>query len=371
MQSKGKAHSEIDVIVYRAGKEVYRADRVHNIMSPAMLTDMARMFYFVQLPVTVTSYTHTVPIKETLPGTFSQSGTTVTRQSGAHSLTSSAEFYAFADGTHAGFRTAGSVASITVSKSQTVATQALNVYKITSLGTASIGATASTTNGSATLTSTYAAGVVTWQTAPGGFYSFAASASSYTLSRIAVSFLSSAAYSFHYDLPVPFTVNIGDVIAIRGFRLQITFDTYAPRAHPTSPINGLTTAAISQRLYKVNGNISSPNQPDRIYLVTTPNAVTVPSDLPVTDILASSLTVAHTITCFTDRTNPTLSNDLIFMDNLVGVVGSTITDVKQIYWGNAASGVLYGVIELTTPQTISINKVLSITSTHQLTPGIP
>lgn len=363
MNTQSKLHSEIDFHIIRDGQEIHKHTALHNLIGNGAMGGEYRIHRTMSLSQAIMVYTNTTTIKEALSGTFSQSGSTITRVSGSFSLETGEYLYVFADGTRAGYRTAGSGTSITVSTSQNVSAQTLYRYR-----TSVAGSTDSTTNvvSNSSISPTYSAGVSTWL---GGPYAFAAAASPYTIARITIQ--AATGGTFYYDLPTPISLIAGDVLVVSAFRLEMTHANPSGIVYAVSPITGITSGCRIQRMWPIGGYSDWASQTDRMLLLTTPNAKPFPSDIPLVATSMASITGAVTYNAVVSKIDPIPAADSMATVNATIVFPTTVTDIKQIFLGSNPVGAVNTLIEFDTPQTFLANKALTIRSFHSFTIDIP
>lgn len=355
--SRANFGSLIDYVIVRANGTVEKPHgSVHNVLSQAWISDGNRWAN----SGTWTVRTHNTKVRSTLTGTFSQSGTTITRQSGSSALNAETYLFVWPDGSKS-FGVSSAATTATVNVSATKSAQALDAI-------AYARAIGSDQQGIQTYSSavapTYSNGVLeTLETAP---ITLPPATVSYALNRISVSrTVPGSTYPLWYDLPSPVTINIGDVVVITSIRLTFTWDSHAPRILAVSPITGITSSCKYQRTLDVSVDPSISNL-DRVWLITTPNKVTLPNQ-SLTSLTTSGLTIAQTLTpratgdaSTVTRIPTATSNGFSGTQDFFVTTPTSQSDVKQIAWGRNTGNVICGILEFDTPQTIAANKVIRI-----------
>lgn len=354
---KSKVGSKISFQIIRGGKKIYE-DELHNVISNAAVE--ANTIWGLSQFSSPSIYTYTEKISTVFDGEWQQSGTTLSRVSGTDDAAALNDLYVFADGTRAGYRTAGSGSSITVSTNQTVSAQNLRVFRTGTAGGGYAGGfVAAYSQGVDNIAPVYAAGRLTWtKTQPQ--WSTTAATSDYTLARIAI--ITSSYGYFHYDLATPVSILIGDIIVVNEFQCVLTPDTVAPRILPTCPITGITTSCVLQRLSPLTSYYEA-SVIVKMHLITTPNKYTI-GDIPTSPVSIASITSALSLTGAYTNTSPSASNDMTRTTTLIAATPSETLDVKQIMWSTTSN--MAGVIEFDTPQTIAANKAIYISTQMQL-----
>lgn len=118
---KAKVGSVIDFGVVRNGKEIYRT-KAHNVPGNEVFTTRLSLQNDSTTQILLCNQ---IANSQKLDGTFSQSGTTITRESGTGDIgVNTNGLLMFADGSHA-YHVSGTGGSAEVSRSQTVSTQEL------------------------------------------------------------------------------------------------------------------------------------------------------------------------------------------------------------------------------------------------------
>lgn len=375
MKKQIEAGSFIDFHILRDGKVIHEQNNLHNIWNTAFMNsnganNLANIIGGATIVNSLYVYSYTTTIKRALTGTWARSGTTISRSSGSDTISASSDYYVFADGTRGGYYISGSTTSATVSRSGTVTAQALDEYRVASLSALAGYSASATFTGSNSHAPTYSNGITTLENVSGSQCIFAPAVTPYTLRRLYVSLGGINTFSAHYDLPSPVSILAGDIIVVTGFRNEIRYGSYLPVNFAVSPISGVTSACVYQRLFPTLGVGTEWNggtSPNRIFLVTTPNAVTVPN-MPSSSIAPGTITAAQTITALAFNTVPTYTNDFVGSSYAAGATTGAVSNIKQIYWGDTTR--LHGVIEFTTPQTIAANKGISVGTTMSIVPGL-
>jgi hypothetical protein len=380
MNLEDKLGGVIELEIHRATGAIENYGKIHNIIGAAA-TVIDRVPYNHSGNAshgTVIFASQSTKGSALLSGTYSQSGTTVTRVTGSDSMNdiSLGDIIKFGSGEWA-YKTANiGASSCTVSKSQTVPTTTLTRHKTWTNGfgvNITTGAVQQSTSASLyTTTTAYSNGVVTATMT--SLRTFPAVITPYTLRCVSAGIQlssQSAAYGSYYDLPVDINLLAGDVIVIKSWRYTINLASYLPKAFSVSPITGITGTGHIQYLlpldrsptYQVGGPIIS--------LISDANKIT-----PIPNILTmgasflnySAVTKIEVIPAVQTLTAAAYSNNNTFNNQLVGAtsVGGT---VKQIIWGGATSA--FGIIEYDTPVVIPANKALILNLSQTMTPAIP
>lgn len=296
-----------------------------------------------------------------LEGTWSQSGDTVSRVTGSATLPASSSIYVFEDGTKAGWRFTGSGTSITVSKSNTVSAQKLFLLR-TSTDTGNDKQTLP----SVSSTRNYSDGEVSIS----GSGIFAPSSTSYTLRSIRQSQAGATnGNGVLIDIYPGIPIGVGDAIIINSYEYRFRYPTGEPQEFSVSPISGLSGSGRTQRLSRISV-MDSANNPNRIYLLSSSNAIFIPDMYGPTGgtlINPSSLTIDETITATGSILSPSLSNDMTDSHSCFGLVDTGGT-IKQISWGTTTE--LFGIIEYDTPVMIEAGKVLTVGMSTRFDPVI-
>lgn len=341
---KTKIGAIIEFRVVRGGKTI-ASHRLHNVLNNELLlkgTDMTAAWSQLK--------THTTPVKELLPGTYSQSGNLITRETGSYVFLSRADLFVFSGGEY-GYRLSGTGSQITVSKSQTVAETSLSRIRTDDTHSEDF---VQHVLSQPVFTDTYSPGKMSWSLA--GAANFGAATSGYSLERISLTF--GAAETSFFDLPAAIPILIGDVVVVDSYKFTFEYDGYQPKALASSPISGITSACTVQRLRKINtkDNVS----PTRIFLLEDANKLVIPDMLSPADsaINPGTLTIAETITAAGSKVDQAAANDYKASHSCYGAVAVGVAACKQIAWGTATE--LFGIIEFATPQNLAIGKAITI-----------
>lgn len=307
-------------------------------------------------------------------GTFSQSGTSVSRVSGSFDMTqiSTNDLIIFGSGERAWRVSGGSASAMQVYPSQTVPATTITRYRT---GTSGYGSNPSGSNqqqsGAQNASLVYSNGVTTKTLSAPAVFSPASS--SYTLTAVSYNpgsaTVAGQQVGGFFPIPSAPTINVGDAVVVNSFVYRITWDNYQPRTFAVSPITGIVGTGRIQRLKRisVHENAATPN---RIYLVADANKITLPDmlDPSGTIIAGSSLTAIETITASGSATAASASTN----GNTASTTcfGSVVTGgtVKQILWGTTTE--IIAVIEYDTPVTIASGTVLTLNTSLQMVPEI-
>jgi hypothetical protein len=354
-----KFGSKIDLSVKRASGEIENYGEFHNYPLPSFITSnfIKGVTYLgsgVNLEVQSSSDTCILQ----LSGTFEQNGFTINRVSEAYSFPFDNGLYVFQNGVVGGWRNAGSGASITVSRSNSVSAQTLYRFIPTITGiqeTSVTSITAIYSNGSMTLSTTQpkALPVVV---------------SPYTLRTL--NFCDSGSPGRGRAIPInpPIDLQIGDAVLINNFTYTFSYPSHTPTTFTTSPLSSLSGSGVFQRTRRITSgdNITA----NRIFLLTDANKITIPDMLGPSDslLLPSSYTITETIVASqTSSTNAQVSNDMEESHTVIGItsIGGTI---KQIAWGTTTE--IFGIIEYDTPVVIPTAKVIRVTMSTKFDPII-
>lgn len=375
------AYSEIDFHVIRDGKKIYEQQKLRNIIGSNLLKSNSWSEGLAIYNIWLSD----LPLKELLDGTHSQSGNIISRVTGTHDFTTpnytGDNLYVWADGTTAGYSDSNnlSITSIPVSTSQTKSAQELYRYNV--------GQQYEYSNAYKKDVGYYSTSIVNpvkdnddlvFQMDPTETTISAQATSNYDLKQITLfqSYIGNPVRSFHYELPTPVPLVVGDHVVINSFNLRISWaNGFAPRALPICPISGITTSCVVQRLTPVDVSefaAGPANTPSQMYLVQTPNAWTIPTIPPYT---ASSYTNS-VLTLPQQEDGDFVTRSAVWngmkretLVTFTHTVASTLTDVKQIFFGTYTS--LHAVIEFDTPQTITAGKVITFNTTQSLSIAVP
>lgn len=363
---KTRSGFEISLIIKRADGTIEDLGVVHNVLSSFGYRSPPAMDNVGGAAVQVVATTHTTPVKVTLAGTFSQSGSVITRASGSFDMTTIANgnMLRFGTGENAIKLSSGSASTANVSRTQTVGATTLDHYQW-SLADASVQQTAA---GTQAHTRSYTAPILTWTN--GGYTFPVHSGASYTLARITYRWTNpggGSAAGSHFDLPASVTVNAGDQVLVTSSIMKATWNFYQPQAFAVSPISGYTGTGRIARLLKASEEEGTFNA--RLYLVTDANKLTPLPDMPGPSgsyTTVASLTILETIVpSLATTTTGADSNNYIGGINVGGVVVTGGT-VKQIFLGNTTN--MYWVIEYDTPITVSPGDVIQLNPRYEKAP---
>lgn len=375
MNNKAKLGTLIDFHVVRDGKVIHEFKDVHNIIDNSFLSNPYAFTLYSGIalpsqPANSISLWDTTCKQTPSVSTYTQSGTTLTRASGSDTITQAGDLYVWPDGTKEYLVSGSGAGPYTMSKSLTKSTpQVLTKYLTNNIPVITSGYKDKITNSPPGITPTTSGVTTTWESNTPISVPIS---SSYTLRRITFNWVYSGNAMVHFDLPTPIAVSNTDLLIINSIRLSAVFDTVAPKAAATT--TNFSSAATVQRLIPSISVLSTDHAgnytTNKIHFVTTPNAIALPNNRygQTTTLLASSLTAVHTVDCVVNQTVPQVSSDFASMSVRTAVIQTPLTDIKQIYWSNASTQELLGVLEFVTPQTIPANKAIIIT--HKLTASI-
>jgi hypothetical protein len=361
MKTTARMGGIISLQIIRANGTIEDLGKIHNIIGNAAAINNQRNEYGTSQGISFLSVA--TPVRVNLTGTWSQAGTNVTRVSGTDVTGSNSDLYEFGTGEQF-YKTGGTTTAPTASRSQTVAATSLHYYLT---GPADTPTSVQSATG-ATLTRAYSNGVLTW-TLPSAT-TFATASSNYTLARITANLALGGGNFFHFDLPSPISLLIGDQIVISSFVLTFTYTPYQPTAFAVSPITGLTGTGFTQRLRTVVTRENTTTT--RIFLITDANKIT-----PLPDMLAPGATVLNP-SSYTILETITVSNGVGFAAAITNnmtqqsvATGTVVTGgtIKQIAWGTTTE--LFGIVEYDTPVAIAAGKVLTLTGNLQLEAETP
>lgn len=355
---KATMGGQLSFHVIRNGKKIHEHKNVHNMIASNFFAITGRIQIGTGAPFGSTSFiTSSTRCKTVLSSTWQQVGNTVSRTAGSDTWSGSWTYISWPGGISGGYANSGSGASGTVSKSVNVsATTGMCAYILTNIndGIQQAGLTSPVYGAHS-----YSAGVQTRSTT--GPIAFPVVTSPYTMRSIRLREANNAYAISIFDLPADINLLVGDQVVISAMTFTVSYAQITPVAFATSPIAGITSAGVFQKLLPADIEYSG-TVPTRIYLVNTANAVTVP-DVPIygaAQILSSTITPSLTITG-SGSVSKIASNAATrgtFEYTIFGTVASTQSNIKQIYVGTATN--LFAVIDFTTPQTITAGKVLTI-----------
>jgi hypothetical protein len=378
MKTTAKVGGILELEILRANGDVEYIGKIHNILGAAVLPSDRVPFSGPSSANNGVPYFYTQSSfgTEDLPGTFSQTGTTVTRESGAYVVSdlTDGDIIQFATGEWAYVTSSALAASCTVSKSQNVATTTAKRYRTNTSGfgaNANTGSIQAAIGGIYGVNSAYSNGVFTnTMVAPRAFPTVV---TPYTLRCISAGiYMSSQALSYasYYDLPSPLSLLAGDTIIIKSWVHTITLNEYLPIEFAVSPMNGLSGSGRYQSLHPMGNNIEASNGSPRIWLVSDANKIVIPNRLTynASYLLPATFTPIETLVAVSVNTPPSFSNNATETAFLIAAstIGGT---VKQIIWGSSTQ--LYGVIEFDTPVVIAPDKAITIVATSVMEPELP
>lgn len=340
----------IDLTINRAnGTKENRI--IENVLSNGWLGNGGRL----SVSGSVTFTTTPNILLSAIAGTFSQSGVTVTRDSGTGNLLNvgTNDMVIFGSGQHCYKNTAGSATTFDSFTTQSVSSTTLSVFFS---NTKSSAAPSIQTSPSVSTIGTYLSGFTTLElTAP---YTFTPTVSSYVFHSLYMPYagVSFAAAMFH----MPNTVlSAGDSLTINAMVVRNTWDDFRPRAFTTSPLTGITTTGRIQRLRDpaANENAAAIN---RIYLTVDANKYTIPDMIPAgSSVTPAALTIDQTLVATSiTNTASVVANEFAATSTAFGVLTAPAKAYKQIIWGSTT--LLYGVIEFDTPLVLSAGQVITV-----------
>lgn len=358
-QGVGSTIGKISVIRSDGTTEVV-AENLHNIIANSLASASGRTNYGGSSYLV---YLYGSRIRRQSTSTWSQSGYTLTRESGSDTL-SDGRIVQFPDGDwsyiNGNISSSGQVSN-SMEKSESV------VYEInsfTSYGTGSIRSKSFSVK-----STSYSNGVIT--SASTGSMVFDPASSQETIRRIAICSAVSSTFTdvCYFDLPNDVVLEIGDSLVIDNFELKITFDEYEPRELEDSPISGLTASCRAQRLIPIQGSSSHENQsPNRIWLIEDVNEYMLP-DLQTSTLNPNVLTPVETIVASGSPSSPTPSNNMTSSNSCYGLVEVGSSQVKQIAWGTTSA--IFGILEFDTPQNIPQGKIITIGGNQKFKIDVP
>lgn len=372
--SKVSIGSEIDFHIIRNGVKIHEHKNLHNTLAQSLLTSGYRLNLDSVLTGAsgsqFSTYSTRIKYATALTSTFQQVGVNISRTSGVDPLPLGGGFAVWPGNIFAGYVVSSntSAGAATMSTSVNVApTTGLTFYNfgVTYTGndqfisgiTAFNATTYSNGVSSKSLTTSQAFPLVTVP---------------YTLRRIGLFSTQVGSQVANYDLPSDIPLLAGDQVVVAAVTMRMTYAAYAPVTFSVCPITGITTTGKIQKLLPASADFATPQStPNRIYLVTTPNAVTLANMLAhgAAIPLSSTITAAATITATGTATAAAGSNNMTNTFQGSATLAGTTADVKQIYLGNATQ--LYSVIEFDTPQTLTAGKILTILSSTTVMPDLP
>lgn len=355
----GSTIGKISVIRSDGSTEVV-AENIHNIIgnyfaSSSRRTDYSTGDYGV--------YLYDSRIRRQSTSTWSQSGYTLTRESGSDTLTAN-RIVQFPDGDwsyiNSNISSSGPV-------SNSMEKPASVVYEIDSA--ISYGTNWFRQQSFSVKSTSYSNGVIT--SASTGSMVFNPASSQETIRRIAITRAITTEFSeaCFFDLPNDVVLDIGDSLVIDNFELNITFDEYEPRELEDSPISGLTTSCRAQRLLPIRTTSSQENQsPNRIWLIEDGNEYVLPN-LQTSTTNPNVLTPVETIVATGSVSSPSASNNMTSSNSCYGLVEVGSSQVKQIAWGTTS--IIFGILEFDTPQNIPQGKVITIGGNQKFKIDVP
>jgi hypothetical protein len=355
-QERATVGGQLSFHVIRNGKKIYEHKNLHNMLGINVWGVSGRINLLSVLNGTSFA-TSTVRCKTTLSAsTWQHVGNTITRVSGSENIPSSTAYVSWPGGVSGGYLLSGSSSSSgTTSKSVSVSpTTGLSCYKLTAIND---GETQSNISNPSWSSVSYSSGVISRSTT--GPVVFAVVTTPYTMRSVRLRESNNAISLF--DLPSDINLLIGDQVIISVMTFTVTYAQITPVAFATSPIAGITSAGVFQKLLPADVEYNA-TVPTRIYLVNTTNAVIVPNvpALGAAQISSSSITPSLTITGTGSNSKiaSVTANAGTYEYSIFGTVASTQTNIKQIYIGTVTN--LFAVIEFTTPQTLTAGKVLTL-----------
>ncbi len=322
---------------------------------------------------TISLSTYTTRIRSQLDGTFSQSGPTITRESGSGTFSPGSNFILqFASGEWA-YHTSGSGFSCTVSRSRTVSAQAL--FRIDSNLDANylVDRQQNQSFGS-NCVNAYSDGVFSATSV--NVMAMTPAVTPYTMRRISVGGVlrtgsSEDTYGCMFDLPSDVSVGAGDSVVVGDFEYLCEYDEYEPRSLAECPLTNLTTSCRVQRMIPAatTGIDSRENQtPNRIWLIDDGDEYPLP-DMPTSAVNPNVLTVLETIVATGSNTAPSVNNDMTESNSCYGQVVTGGATIKQIAWGTTS--MIFEIIEFDTPQNIPAGKTLTLSGHRRMVIDVP
>lgn len=358
----GSTIGKISVIRSDGSTEVV-AENLHNIIVNALAASSNRTNFTTGGSYTV--YLYGSRIKRESTSTWSQSGYTLTRESGSDTLGAN-RIVQFPDGDWSYIGNSNISSSGTVSNS--MEKPASVVYEIDS--NTSYGSGYFREQSFNVKSTSYSNGVITSVNTSSMVLSPASSQE--TIRRIGIfrAVSSTLIEGCYFDLPNDVVLEIGDSLVIDNFELKITFDEYEPRELEDSPISGLTTSCRAQRLLPIQTTSSHEfATPNRIWLIEDGNEYVLPDLQTSATINPNVLTPVETIVATGSGTPPTASNNMTGSNSCYGLVEVGSSQVKQIAWG--ATSFIFGILEFDTPQNIPQGKVITIGGNQKFNIDVP
>lgn len=356
----GSTIGKISVIRSDGSTEVV-AENLHNIINNDLAASSDRTNYTTG---NYGVYLYGSRIRRESTSTWSQSGYTLTRESGSDSLSNN-RIVQFPDGDWSYIN--GSISS-SGSVSNSMEKSASVVYEINSGVSYSSGVIRQ--QDFSVKSTSYSNGVIT--SVSTGSMVFNPASSQETIRRIGISRVIYTNFSegCYFDLPNDVVLEIGDSLVIDNFELKITFDEYEPRELEDSPISGLTTPCRAQRLLPIRTASSHEYQsPNRIWLIEDGDEYNLP-DLQITTLTNPNvLTPTETIVANGSVSSPAPSRNMIGFNSCYGLVAVGSSQVKQIAWGSTSY--IFGILEFDTPQNIPQGKIITIGGNQRFNIDVP
>lgn len=376
--------STIDFHVLRDGKVIHEHKKLHNFMLYDMLYSTSRLNLLWQYDMLIRTYDRNTWVKLPTDSTYTQNGTSLTRTSGTFDLR-------LTDLTDAIFVWQGPIIGGTwvssVSESSIVMSRSLSVpdgtplvaigtkHHFTVPGFSDRLKQTSTSVPTFAYLPTYSNGVLTKATS--GEVALPKVTSPYTLKCITL-----GENKYSYDLPTPIDLIVGDQLVVTNVSITLTYADYQPKTFAANYIVGINSSGRYQKLLNANHEfatnyIDTGTTSNKLYLVATPNAIplvdlTAPSSSTPYGKAISSINPAQILTATSAVfTAPSDANLNVTSALITATVGTTITNVKQIYYGTTGRNELYSVIDFDNEVTLTQNQTLTFKSTVKITPDLP
>lgn len=374
-----KVGSVIDFHILRDGKVIHEYKKLHNFMVNLRLSDYRMDVSFTY--GALRAYDRNSWIKMPTSSTYRQDGTSITRVSGSDSLSSNSDgLWVWPGNIIGGYTVSALAAQVTVTNSQTVLpTNQLVLIETKDPSSWTVKQTVSHVSGGMNFISaaTYLNGVITKTTEP-AIRDFPVVTVPYTLRSLVWG------NQLVFDLPEPIPLIAGDQIIVTGITFTLTYTQVGPETFASGAFAGLPipSGGSYQKLlnsdldFKLGNGIIDPTvSQNRIFLVTTGDATTIPNKR------GPQLTPAGTLTSTINPTQTLITNAVLapltgtraqgFTKSIEASAITTgpITSVKQIYFGNTSY--LYSVFEFDQAQDFADNCVITLTNKTTMTQDLP
>jgi hypothetical protein len=349
-----KFGTTLDISIHRANGEEENFI-VQNVITNNWMQNVNRTAFSSG---TVTFNICPTVLLSAIAGTFSQSGVTVTRQTGTGSLLNlgANDMFVFGSGQFGHKSSTGTSATFDAYTTQTVATTTLSACLIQSRSSPPATIQSS---GSLQTSGSYLSGVV--RLVLDTPYTFNPTVSTYTFNSLYMAYgnVGGASAAFH----MPGTVlSAGDALAINSMEVRAIYDAFQPRAFAVSPLSGLTGTGRIQRLRAPDSQENTATT--RIWLTVDaskyiiPDMIAMGATVPVASITPDQTLVATSIT----NSTGIVSNQFTQSTLAFGTLSATKA-YKQILWGNTTA--VHGVIEFDTPFVLSATQIITVGASLQ------